>query len=265
LPKHNVFTIPYLSFAQRESMLKKGVRHAWDIPASVQLTDRQKQYIRCARTGKAEVDRQGLAEYMAELIYPIYYLDFETVNPAIPVLKGTTAYQQWPFQFSCYVQSRKGTGVTYFEFLQDRERDPRLPLIQALLRNIGTRGSIVVYHAAFETSVLRSLAQASPQYGEQLKDLIPRLWDQEQVFLRYVMHPDFLGRTSLKSVLPVMTGMDYDGLKCKNGADVQLWYWKMKSLPAGADRDAVRRDMLDYCRQDTMGMVKINEALMNHV
>lgn len=49
-------------------------------------------------------NQPALDEFKAALSYPLFFLDFETINPAIPIHDESRPYQQIPFQFSLHVQ-----------------------------------------------------------------------------------------------------------------------------------------------------------------
>ena len=55
--------------------------------------------------------------------YPVYYLDFETILPAIPRYAGMRPYQTIPFQWSVYVRHADGR-LEHSEWLCDSGRDP---------------------------------------------------------------------------------------------------------------------------------------------
>ena len=54
----------------------------------------------------------------ARLVWPIHFLDFETMMPALPLYPGTRPYQQVPFQWSDHVLHADGT-VLHHEFLHE--------------------------------------------------------------------------------------------------------------------------------------------------
>ena len=54
-------------------------------------------------TGKVHVEKDEIRQFLNTLKYPLYYLDFETFGPAIPMYDGTSPYQDIPFQFSLHV------------------------------------------------------------------------------------------------------------------------------------------------------------------
>ena len=74
--------------------------------------------------------------FLATLPYPRYYLDFETVQFAVPVWAGTSPFQQVVFQWSCHVEERPGE-VGHREFLDTSGEAPMRKSAAALLEALG--------------------------------------------------------------------------------------------------------------------------------
>ena len=54
-------------------------------------------------------DKKGIKKFLDTLTFPLYFLDFETIQPIIPEFVGTRPYAQIPFQYSLhYLESPKG-------------------------------------------------------------------------------------------------------------------------------------------------------------
>ena len=68
-------------------------------------------------------DRQGAARALAKHRPPAYFLDFETIQIAIPIWKGMHPYQQVPFQFSVHHLSRK-LELSHRDFIDLSGKDP---------------------------------------------------------------------------------------------------------------------------------------------
>ena len=98
------------------------------------------------------------------------FLDFETLSLAVPIYAGTRPYQTIPFQWSLHVREADGK-LRHSAFLDDSSGDPRERFISGLLEALPSEGSIVVY-SSYETTVLKGLAQAFPQYAEPPAGLV---------------------------------------------------------------------------------------------
>ena len=204
-----------------------------------------------------------IREELRKLKYPLYFADFETVNPAIPRFAGMRPYDQLPFQWSVHVQREPGAAPEHFEFLATDTSDPRSAFVSALCDALGDRGSIVVYHQQFESQRLSDLASWLPEFSSRITKIQRRLWDLLPIIRNHVYHPAFGGSYSLKSVLPALVPeMTYEGMDVADGQAAGLAW---ESLVRGGldrdERDRIRKALLDYCGQDTLGMVRLLEHL----
>jgi hypothetical protein len=194
--------------------------------------------------------------------YPLYFMDFETVNPAIPRFPGLRPYDQIPFQWSVHVQTQPEVAPEHFEFLAMDSSDPRPAFISSLCSVLGNSGSIVVY-SAFEWQRLSELASWVPEFAGRIKKIQRRLWDLLPVVRNNVYHPNFAGSYSIKNVLPALVpGMTYEGMDVADGTDAGLaWEALRRGGLDQAERHRVRKALLEYCGQDTLAMLKLLERL----
>ena len=208
---------------------------------------------------KAEISPY-LKDQLAELEYPVSFLDFETIGPALPIYVGTRPYQAVPFQWSLHVLESEGK-LTHREFLNDDAADPRERVITSLLEAAPPGGSIVAY-SSYEKTTLTRLAEAFPHYAAHLTSLIDRLYDLLPVTRRGYQHPG-LSSYSLKSTLPFLVpGWDYADLEIQEGTLASIAYLKMVMAATPADEKAkIRENLLAYCARDTEATVKVLEAL----
>jgi hypothetical protein len=215
------------------------------------------------KCGGVTADSQKLAERLDKLQFPINFLDYETVAYALPNIKGTKPWDAIPMQLSNHRMD--ADVLAHREFLGEADgTDPRVPFIEALLTAVGTEGTIVTYSMYEFNNVNEPLAKQYPQYTERLRALKARAWDMCEVIKNCVYHPEFRGSFSIKTVLPALVpDMSYEGLAISNGMDV-LPVWDRllndKCMTA-AERQQLRADLLAYCGQDTMAMVRLLKVL----
>ncbi len=81
----------------------------------------------------ANRNQEALDEFKDELEYPLYFMDFETIFPAVPIHDESRPYQQIPFQFSLHVQRSENANPEHYEFLGTPPVDPRPAFIEDLL------------------------------------------------------------------------------------------------------------------------------------
>ena len=195
---------------------------------------------------------------------PLAFLDFETVNPAIPVWPGCAPYDQIPVQFSCHVGNGDGAFV-HHAWLADGPSDPRRALAEALLVACAGAQTVVAYNAPFEKRCVDLLADFLPDLAPALRDLAARIADLLPIVRNHVYHPEFGGRFGLKSVLPALCpGLGYDDLEIQGGdtAAAALEALLLDSdAHTDADRRALRNALLSYCERDTLAMVRLHEQL----
>jgi len=205
----------------------------------------------------------AVRDLLAGLEYPLWNLDFESLNPAVPLFDGTRPFEQVPFQFSLHVQEAPDAAPRHVEFLADTADDPRPALLEAL-RAIGPRGTVLAFNAAFELQVLAQLGRAYPAYGAMCADLGARLRDLAEPFRSFdVYHPAQHGSYSLKAVLPAWTGRGYEGLAIADGqAAGRGWHRAVYATDlAPGEREAILADLRAYCGRDTGAMVELLEVL----
>ena len=136
-----------------------GVQSIQDIPGDFELSEIQRRACTAIQTGQPWFS-PDLKRGFESLKFPICFMDFETVNPAVPRFSGMHPYDQLPFQWSVHVQRQPGNVPEHFEFLAMDSSDPRTAFIASLCKALGEEdgGSIVVYNEQFESQRLWELA-----------------------------------------------------------------------------------------------------------
>jgi predicted RecB family nuclease len=261
LPADHIRNLPGLSSQKFQKLKDSGVELMGDIPKGFALTERQKRAWESVRSGKPWFGK-GVKESLAQLEYPVHFMDFETLGLALPRFAGTRPYDQLPFQWSLHIQRKPGAAVEHYEFLADNEADPRPLFLKSLCQAIDRKGSIVVY-SNFESGCLKNLASWLPKYEDAITGIQDRLWDLLAVIRANVYHPGFAGSFSLKRVLPALVPeMSYDDMEVSEGSVAGLVWEKMiRGQVDAAERDRLREALLAYCKQDTLAMVRLREVL----
>ena len=261
VPKNSVFTIPKLKDPEATSLAEKGIFHLSDLPTDFSLTPAQDTYVESVLHNKPAIDTVAIRQELANLQYPIHFLDFEADRPAIPRFDGFRVYEEFPFQYSCHVLQRNGM-VRHHEYLHTDITDPRPSLLESLRSHISDRGSIVVYNVSFERRILRNLAESFPEHTSVLQSIIDRLWDQLVILRKHYEHPDFCGSKSLKAVLPVLVpSLSYEALDIQEGADAPTVWNLMLSAKNETEKQEWIRRLKAYCRLDTLAMLEIHRVL----
>lgn len=241
-----------------------GVESVQDIPADFELSEIQRRACTAIQTGQPWFSPDLKREFES-LKFPLCFMDFETVNPAVPRFSGMRPYDQLPFQWSVHVQRQPGSAPEHFEFLAMDSSDPRTAFIASLCKALGEEdgGSIVVYNEQFESQRLWELASWLPAYSDRIRGIQRRLWDLLPVVRNHVYHPSFGGSFSLKAVLPALVlNMTYEGMEVPDGQAAGLaWEALISRTCSDAERQQKRKALLDYCGQDTLALVRLLESL----
>jgi len=260
--KNHISEIPRLSEKKYDELATRGIVRIEDIPDSFCLTERQ------ARVRESVKKNQPIAGHefkkrLESLSWPVYYLDFETVMTAVPLYPDIGPYYNIPTQYSVHKYSGSGRDPEHYEFLADPCRDCRKEFGESLIETLGDSGSVIVY-GPLEKTVLSSLANTLPAFSNEIKSLIERLINLEQIVSANFYHPDFHGSTSIKSVLPALVSdMSYDPLEIKDGASAMAAFaYLALGRYKGEKAEEVKKNLKTYCAQDTLALYKVQQRLI---
>ena len=258
LPENSVFEL-YRGGKKCFELLDNGIHHLKDIPSSCKLNDKQKIQCSCGKTGKIHIDRKEIKKFLDKLKYPLYFMDFETYNTAVPLYDGLKPYSQICFQFSLHVQNDK---IEHYEFLASNG-DPRKEFIASLKEVLGSEGSIIVYNESFEKKRLEELGELFPEYSDWVKSVNKRIVDLIVPFRNFGYYNlKQKGKCGLKQVLPAITSKGYDELLINQGGDAsQQYFYAVHGGASEAEIKKIRKALLEYCKLDTEGMVWIVDEL----
>jgi len=262
LPDDHIGYLPRLHASAEEELEEMGVESIHDIPDDFELSEIQRRAAACVKSGEPWFDREGLKAELAKLEYPLFFMDFESVNHCVPLFAGMRPYDQLPFQYSVHSQKEPGAATEHHEFLATDANDPRRQFISSLCAALGESGSIVVY-SSFESQRISDLASWFPEFTNRIGAIQARLFDLLPVVREHVYHPAFAGSYSVKSVLPALVpDMTYDGMEVANGQAAGVaWGLLIRGTVDAVERGKIEKALLDYCGQDTLAMVRLLKML----
>jgi CRISPR/Cas system-associated exonuclease Cas4 (RecB family) len=263
--ENHIFDIPRLSQSKFDKLMELGIVCIEDIPDGFPLTENQARVRNCVQTKKPFIGDK-LKNELESISWPAYYLDFETVMTAIPLYPDIAPYTQILTQYSVHKCSEPSHIIDHFEYLADPTKDCRRELAKNLISVLKGEGSITVY-STFEKTVINSLGRIYPDLSGELNSLIDRMIDLEAIIRRNFYHSDFHGSTSLKKTLPLLVpDISYDELEIADG-DSAMAAFAYLALGKYEDREVetIKRSLLDYCKQDTLAMVKLHERLAEYI
>lgn len=234
----------------------------------VKLTSKtQKMQIDCTMNNKEYIDKASIRGFLSGLKYPLYYLDFETMQPAVPIYQGTKPYQQIPFQYSLHIQYEPCGPLEHKEFLGDPNEDPRRALAEQLCRDIPRDACAVAYNKSFECGRIEEMANYFVDLRWHLLDIREHIVDLLEPFQScYYYVPAMRDSFSIKSVLPALfpnsEELNYHNLNenVQNGAMAMTVYPAMRHMNE-AEVAETRAALLAYCCLDTLAMVRVCEKL----
>ena len=268
LPRPNVFDLYRMPFKKKLEHYHKGEIEFSDLWKSKKICDlKQLRQIDCTLHGYGDVvDAECIEEFMKKFSYPLYFLDFETVQYAVPRFVGSKPFEHIPFQYSLHYIEREGGELYHREFLADAGTDPRRAIAESLCRDIPMNVCVTAYNKSFECGRLSYLAELFPDLAEHLLDISKNVIDLIVPFQSgWFYNPAMGGSFSIKSVLPALFPDDPE-LNYHNLEDIHNGGEAMNAFPAmehmgPEELEHTRKNLLKYCELDTLAMVKIWERL----
>ena len=263
LDEPTVFDLYRIPFKKALDIFNEGVCTFPEIEQS-NYNPKGVQNIQLTNTlqGTNHIDSRGLRDFLGTLRYPIYHLDFETMQPVIPPYDGTKPYQQIPFQYSLHIEHEDGT-LEHREFLGNGVDDPRRALAEQLCQDIPSDACVTAYNKSFECSRIKEMAAVFPDLSEHLMNIHDHIIDLLVPFQKgFCYYPAMGGGFSIKVVLPALfpddPSLDYHNLQgtVHNGSEAMDIYPRMADMSPD-EREATRESLLRYCELDTFAMVKV--------
>lgn len=211
---------------------------------------------------------KGLQEFLKENPYPIYSLDFESVQHGIPEYDNSRPYQQIPFQYSLHYQKDINSAPVHFEFLGNGKDDPREDLIIQMINDLNyndVKGKILMY-SSFEKTMINNFIRDYPKYTDELESIRERLVDLGVVFRRYIKTEATENTWSLKTVLPTfLPHLSYQDLEIQNGTQTMEVYRNLSEIKDAKEIDKQRSAMLAYCKLDTKAVLDLYNLLYSFI
>jgi predicted RecB family nuclease len=263
LPSDHVSLLPRMRTEKVDDLLASGIMSIHQVPDDFPLSETQRRAVDTVKSGKMWISSE-LAGELSALRYPICFMDFETLFPALPRFAGMRPYDHVPFQWSVHRRDRSDAPLEHFEFLAESTSDPRSPFMKSLPEAVKGAGAIAVYNQGFESSRLDDLAQWLPEHREEVANIKAKLWDLLAVIRRNVYHPAFGGSFSLKRVAAaILPDMTYDGLDVADGIQAGIAWGRLGDPATPAeDKAGLKRALLQYCGQDTLVLARILDVLV---
>ena len=265
LPKPNVFDIAGM---QRRSKFKKYNEGKISFE-DLENEDINAKYLEQIdfelNNREAKIEKGAINELLDSLKYPLYFIDYETCQYAIPEFVGTKAYQQIPFQYSLHIIRQEGGLLEHKEYLAEAEDDDIIRnFALSMIGNMPEDGSVIVYNKGFEASRNREIGEMYPDLKAEMERINGNMVDLMVPFRqRNYYTKEMKGSYSIKYVLPALypddPELDYVNLPLvHNGGEASEAFLSLKDKTP-EEQVEIRQGLLKYCKLDTYAMVKIWE------
>jgi hypothetical protein len=267
LPKPNIFDVAGAYEKTKFECYRKGLVSFPDLNTCDALSP--KQYLQIEHElypCPAHIDLKNIRAFMGKLTYPLYFLDFESFMPAIPLYDNSRPSQQIVFQYSLHYIEYEGGPLEHKEFLAYPGKDPRRALAEQLCADIPLDVCTLAYNMGFEKGRIKELANLFPDLHDHLMNIHDHIIDLMVPFLKkWYYCRDMQGSYSIKYVLPALfpndPELDYHNLEgVHNGSEASAAFAQMANMTP-EEVESTRAHLLKYCGLDTYAMVKIWEKL----
>ena len=268
IPEYSIFDISRLKQKKKFKLYNQGIITFDQLKNSdMKFSSSQKIQINSEVQNSSIIKKELIKDFTDSLNYPLYFLDFETILPAIPLFDNCKPFQQVVFQYSLHVQTEKESNLSHYEYLAPSDIDPREAFILKLIDDCGSNGDIIVYNISFERGRLNELITIYPKYKEQLNNIINRMKDLMIPFQKkWYYTPEMKGSYSIKYVLPALVSdLSYDQLAIKDGGTASNTFLSMVTNTFDGNEAKERENLLEYCKMDSYAMVKILDELFQVV
>lgn len=270
LPEYPVHAIARIHKKKLTNLVDSNIFSIHDVPNDFELSDNQRRQVDTAKSGKEYIDKNGIAEFLKTMSYPLAFLDYETYPSAIPKYSGYRPYQQIPFQFSLHIiESPDGESVHY-DFIYTDQGCPDEFFSKALEKHLPKTGSVVVWNQKFEKGINKQLGEHLPDYKNFMEDVNNRVVDLMIPFYGKTTmydHPKFMGSASIKYVLPALVPhLSYKEMHIQEGGTASdTWNRIVSGEYSEKDRDMKIEALKEYCHLDTLAMVEIWRVLKSKI
>lgn len=263
VPTYSVFDISGIQRYQALKWYQKGIQtpdHP-ELPLD-QLNDKQQIQIAAARSQTPQIQQPELTAFVENMEFPLHFLEFRCINPAIPLFPGTRPYQNLPFLFSLHLQEKPGSAAQHFDFLADPAGDPRQQWLEQLLLAVGTSGDILVQDILLSRKLLTDLQQALPSRAIELDLIIPRLKDLTMPFREaWYYHPAMCGKITPHSVFSAMVPEYASYLEISQRVHLPTPFLQKLSGTFTGDWEKACRDIKQDAEVHSIAMLKIIEKI----
>ncbi len=266
LPEYSIYDLAGRNGGAVAYMENKDKLLIEDIPEDLKISgEKAKNQIAVTKKDRAIVIKPKIKQFLDELEFPLYFLDYEAFSKAVPVYNGNKPYQQVVFQYSVHILDSPDAELLHEMYLHTDDSNPIEPLAEHMMDKISDKGSVIVWHHVYERDRNREMAAMSGKHSSFFENLNERMIDLEIPFQKdwYVVK-EFKGSSSIKAVLPVLVPeLSYKELKIQDGLTTgRVWVETVIDGQHEGKQEAMFEQMRKYNTLDTLAMVEIYKKLI---
>ena len=266
VPEYSVHDINRIGGSKKlfYDWIDRGIYQLEDIDNPEKLKGAKRAQYDAYITGKPLIDKEAIQKELSDLTFPLQFFDYEGYSSAIPHFNGFGAYEQVPFQYSLHTLHEDGTREHREYLITEPERDLTLPLVERMKKDFDDVGTVISWYKSYESQRNDKLAELHPDHADFLIGLNDRMFDLMTIFSKnYYVDARFKGSASIKNVLPVIVPeLTYKALGIQKGDQaVERWEKMIFGDIHPDEKKEIEKDLLEYCKLDTLAMVRIWEFL----
>ena len=266
ISEYSIYEMNRISQKCIRELIDIDTHHISDIPSDYEgLNNKHRLHRQSVIEKQPIINIEAIKESLDILEFPLHFIDYETYASAVPKIDGVGPHQHVVFQVSIHTMQEDGS-IEHYGYLADQLELPE-KLIQYMQSVTGDIGTYISWNASFEKTQNKTMATWFPQYAEYLNNMSLRMYDLMDIFKEDYMDYRFRGSSSIKKVLPVLCPeLNYNDLDVQNGT-MALDTWGRMVLDPEFDEDirVTRKNLLEYCKLDTLAMVELYKKLMNGI
>ena len=268
LPKPNVFDISGMQTRTKLKKYKEGTV-SFDDLKNEKINKKYLEQIDFELNDREpKIEKEEIKKFIESLKYPLYFIDYESCRYAIPEYEGTKPYQQIPFQYSLHIIQKEGDPIEHKEFLAEIDDENLIrTFAENMIKDMPEDGSVIVYNKGFESSRNKEIGKLYPDLKDDMERINGNIVDLMVPFRqRNYYTKEMEGSYSIKKVLPALFPNDpqlnYANLPLiHNGGEASEAFSSLKGKTP-EEQKTIREGLLEYCKLDTLAMVKIWERFM---
>lgn len=216
-----------------------------------------------------KIVKNEIEKVLDSLKYPLYFIDYEACQYAIPEFEKTKPYQQIPFQYSLHIKRSEDAPFEHKEFLGEIDDENLIrTFAESMINDLAENGSVIVYNRTFEEKLVNNkIAEMYPDLKDEIERINANIVDLMVPFKnRDYYTKEMVGSYSIKYVLPALypddKELNYSELSLIHKGDEASEAFLTLKEKTPEEQKEIRKALLEYCKLDTLAMVKIWEKFI---